>query len=184
MQRALARFLPFLLFALTLGTLILAQGLPPGQPGALGFSPERLARIDTVMREHVEQNKIAGCITLVARHGKIAQLGTYGMADREAGKPMQVDTIFRLASMTKPVTSVAVIMLYEEGRFMLTDPVSKYLPEFKDIQVLPPGDSDQTEPVKARRPITIHNLLTHTSGLTYHWNGRLGEIYGNALLFN
>ena len=180
MRRALARFLPFLLFALTLGTVILAQGLPPGQPGKLGFSPERLARIDTVMREHVEQNKIAGCVTLVARHGKIAQLGTYGMADREAGKPMQVDTIFRLASMTKPVTSVAVIMLYEEGRFMLTDPVSKYLPEFKDIEVLPPGDSDQTEPVRARRPITIHNLLTHTSGLTYHWNGRLGEMYNDA----
>ena len=180
MRRALARFLPFLLFALTLGTVILAQGLPPGQPGELGFSPERLARIDTVMREHVEQNKIAGCVTLVARHGKIAQLGTYGMADRETGKPMQIDTIFRLASMTKPVTSVAVIMLYEEGRFMLTDPVSKYLPEFKDIKVLPPGDSDQTEPVKANRPITIHNLLTHTSGLTYHWNSRLGEMYNNA----
>ena len=182
MPGAFARFLPFSFFtlwlALTLGSL--AQGLPPGQPGELGFSPERLARIDTVMREHVEQKKIAGCVTLVARHGKIAQLGTYGMADREAGRPMQLDTIFRFASMTKPVTSVAVIMLYEEGRFMLTDPVSKYLPEFKDVQVLPPQDSDRTEPAKARSPITIHHLLTHTSGLTYHWNERLAEMYSNA----
>ncbi len=161
-------------------TLALAQGLPRGQAGELGFSPQRLARIDAVMRQHVEQKKISGSVTLVARYGKIAQLGVYGMADREAGRPMRPDTIFRLASMTKPVTSVAVVMLYEEGRFMLTDPVSNYLPEFKDIKVLPPADSAQTEPVKARGPITIHNLLTHTSGLTYHWNSRLGEMYNNA----
>ena len=184
MREAIARFLPFSFFTLwltlTLGTLTLAQGLPRGRAAELGFSPQRLARIDAVMREHVDQKKIAGSVTLVARHGKIAQLGVYGMADREAGRPMQTDTIFRLASMTKPVTSVAIIMLYEEGRLMLTDPVSKYLPEFKEIKVLPPEDSDQTEPVKARGPITIHNLLTHTSGLSYHWNSRLGEMYNNA----
>ena len=128
MREAIARFLPFSFFTLwltlTLGTLTLAQGLPRGRAAELGFSPQRLARIDAVVREHVDQKKIAGSVTLVARHGKIAQLGVYGMADREAGRPMQADTIFRLASMTKPVTSVAIIMLYEEGRLMLTDPVS------------------------------------------------------------
>ena len=153
MRRAIVRVLPFLLLPLTLVGLTLAQDLPPGDPGELGFSPQRLARIDTVMREAVEQEKIAGCVTLIARHGRVVHQGTYGMMDREAGKPMQVDTLFRIASMTKPITSIAIIMLYEEGHFLLTDPVSKYLPEFKDTMVLPPKDSDQTEPVPPSRPM-------------------------------
>jgi CubicO group peptidase (beta-lactamase class C family) len=109
------------------------------------------------------------------------------MMDREAGKPMRTDTIFRIASMTKPITSVAVMILFEEGRLLLTDPISKYIPEFKDAQVLVPaaGEGSASAPyalVPAKRPITIRHLLTHTSGLTYGFFGRphLAELYKNA----
>src|SRR5205814_3527998 len=105
--------------------------------------------------------------------------------DRESKKPMRPDTIFRICSMSKPITTVAIMMLYEEGRFMLSDPVSNYLPEFKDVKVLdPPFPQDKTSPpgalVPAKRPITIFHLLTHTSGLTYQWNPRLGKVYQDA----
>jgi len=116
-------------------------------------------------------------VTLVARRGKVAHLGVYGMQDAEAAKPMQADTIFRSASMTKPITSTAVMMLYEEGRFLLSDPVSKFIPEFKDMTVLPPESSADQTPAAAARPVTIRHLLTHTSGLTYQWNKRLGHKY-------
>ena len=151
------------------------------EPEAVGLSTERLSRIDKVMEAYVEQQKIAGGVTLIARHGKIAHLGTYGMMDVEAGKPMTPDTIFRIASMTKPITSVAVMMLYEEGHFRLHEPVSKFIPAFKEMHVLPPEDAeDSASPVPATQQITIWNLLTHTSGLTYHWNERLGPQYNDA----
>ena len=151
------------------------------EPEAVGLSTERVSRIDKVMEAHVAQQKIAGGVTLLARHGKIAHLGTYGMMDVEAGKPMTPDTIFRIASMTKPITSVAVMMLYEEGHFRLHEPVSKFIPAFKEMHVLPSEDAeDSASPVPATRQITIWNLLTHTSGLTYHWNERLGPQYNDA----
>ena len=118
------------------------------EPEAVGLSTERLSRIDKVMEAHVAQQKIAGGVTLIARHGKIAHLGTYGMMDVEAEKPMMPDTIFRIASMTKPITSVAVMMLYEEGHFRLHEPVSKFIPAFKEMHVLPPEDAeDSASPV-------------------------------------
>ena len=133
------------------------------------------------METHVAQQKIAGGVTLLARHGKIAHLGVYGMMDVEAGTPMTPDTIFRIASMTKPITSVAVMMLYEEGHFRLNEPVSKYIPAFKEMHVMPPESAeDSAQPVPATRQITIWHLLTHTSGLTYHWNERLGPQYAAA----
>ena len=151
------------------------------EPEAVGLSTERLSRIDKVMEAHIAQQKIAGGVTLLARHGKIAHLGAYGMMDVEAEKPMMPDTIFRIASMTKPITSVAVMMLYEEGHFRLHEPVSKFIPAFKEMHVLPPEDAeDSVAPVPATRQITIWNLLTHTSGLTYHWNERLGPQYNDA----
>ena len=151
------------------------------EPEAVGLSTERLSRIDKVMEAHIAQQKIAGGVTLLARHGKIAHLGAYGMMDVEAEKPMMPDTIFRIASMTKPITSVAVMMLYEEGHFRLHEPVSKFIPAFKEMHVLPPEDAeDSAAPVPATRQITIWNLLTHTSGLTYHWNERLGPQYNDA----
>ncbi len=151
------------------------------EPEAVGISTERLSRIDKLMDAHIAQQKIAGGVTLLARHGKIAHLGVYGMMDVEAGKPMKPDTIFRIASMTKPITSVAVMMLYEEGHFRLNEPVSKFIPAFKEMLVLPPEDAeDLTQPVPATEQITIWNLLTHTDGLTYHWNERLGPQYAAA----
>ena len=170
--------LVYISFLLLLTVSVFGDGLPMAEPEAVGFSTERLSRIDKVMEAHVADQKIAGGVVLLARHGKIAHLGAYGMMDVEAGKPMTPDTIFRIASMTKPITSVAVMMLYEEGHFRLNEPVSRFIPAFKEMQVLPPeSDKDSMEPVPATRQISIWNLLTHTSGLTYHWNERLGPRY-------
>ena len=174
------RWLLPLLIVLWSAPPVAAQGLPRVKPKEAGLSAERLARIDAVMKQHVTEKKIAGAVTLVARRGKLVQTGAYGMMDAEAGKPMRADTMFRIASMTKPITSVAVMMLYEEGGFLLSDPVSKYIPEFKKMKVLPPDGPEGAPPVPAKRQITIRNLLTHTSGLTYQWNKRLGPLYNKA----
>ncbi len=175
------RILVHLSFLLVLTVSTFSHGLPLVEPEEVGLSTERLSRIDKVMKTHVTQQKIAGGVTLLARHGKIAHLGVYGMMDVEAEKQMAPDTIFRIASMTKPITSVAVMMLYEEGHFRLNEPVSKFIPVFKEMLVLPPESAeDSTQPVPATEQITIWNLLTHTSGLTYHWNDRLGAQYADA----
>ena len=175
------RLFVYISFLLILAVSAFGDALPMVEPEAVGLSTERLSRIDKMMETHVAQQKIAGGVTLLARHGKIAHLGTYGMMDVEAEKPMTPDTIFRIASMTKPITSVAVMMLYEEGHFRLNEPVSKFIPAFKEMLVLPPEDAeDSAEPVPATRQITIWNLLTHTAGLTYHWNERLGSQYTDA----
>jgi CubicO group peptidase (beta-lactamase class C family) len=175
------RILVHILFLLVLTVSAFSHDLPTVEPEAVGLSTERISRIDKVMETHVAQQEIAGGVTLLARHGKIAHLGVYGMMDVEAGKPMTSDTIFRIASMTKPITSVAVMMLYEEGHFRLNEPVSKYIPAFKEMRVMPPEPAeDSTLSVPATRQITIWHLLTHTSGLTYHWNERLGPQYATA----
>ena len=161
-----------------------AQGLPTAKPEEVGLSSERLSRIDRVMMEYISQNKVAGVVVLVARLGKVAYLKSFGMMDIEADKEMINDTIFRIASMTKPVTSTAIMMLYEEGNFLLNDPVSKYIPEFKNPKVLvatAKGTEEQPETVSAKREITIHHLLTHTSGIGYSfYNLKLRPIYRKA----
>jgi CubicO group peptidase (beta-lactamase class C family) len=158
-----------------------AQDLPSASPESVGLSSERLARMAAAVDRSIAEKRIAGAVTLVARHGRIAWLKAQGMMDREAGKPMHTDTLFRICSMSKPITSLAVMMLYEEGRFLLEDPVSKYIPEFKNPTVLVKSSSGQTYTIPATHEITIHNLLTHTSGLTYHWNGNaLGPMYKDA----
>jgi CubicO group peptidase (beta-lactamase class C family) len=160
----------------------LAAANPIAIPEDVGLSSERLERITSAIQKSVDDGRIAGGVSLVARHGKIAYFHAVGMADRDAHKPMQTDSIFRICSMSKPITSVAVMILYEEGRFELSDPVSDYLPEFKHMKVLePPWPQDKTSPpgklVDAKRPITIFQLLTHTTGFTYPWNPRVGKIY-------
>ena len=168
-------------FLLMLTASAFSRGLPMVVPETVGLSTERLSRIDKVMEKHISEQKIAGGVILLARHGKIAYLGAHGMMDVEAEKPMKRDTIFRIASMTKQITCVAVMMLYEEGHFLLYEPVSKFIPAFKEMYVLPPeDDEDAASPVPATRQISIWNLLTHTSGLTYHWNERLGPRYNDA----
>jgi CubicO group peptidase (beta-lactamase class C family) len=158
---------------------------PTVSPEEAGLSSQRLGRIGDAIQRSIDAGRIAGAVSLVARHGKIVYFKAFGMADREAKKPMRTDNIFRLCSMTKPITSAAVMILYEEGRFTLNEPVSDFVPEFKNMKVLdPPVPQDKTSPpgvlVDAKRPITIFHLLTHTSGLTYPWNARLGKAYADA----
>jgi CubicO group peptidase (beta-lactamase class C family) len=136
------------------------------RPETVGLSSSRLARIGQAMQKYVDGEKLAGTLTLVARHGKIAYFEPLGLMDVEAQKPMERDTIFRIYSMSKPVTSVAVMMLYEKGEFLLTDPVHEFIPAFADVRVLTqmPTGIDLVPP---QRAITIHDLLTHTAGLAY-----------------
>ncbi|HEY9078161.1 MAG TPA: serine hydrolase domain-containing protein [Anaerolineaceae bacterium] len=136
-------------------------------PESVGFSSERLARIGTVMQRYVDQGSLAGMVTLIARKGQVAHFEKFGMAEIETKKPMTLDTIFRIYSMTKPITSVAVLMLYEEARLRLADPVSLYIPAFKHMKVLDPTPGLGVRTVDAAREITIHDLLTHTAGLSY-----------------
>jgi CubicO group peptidase (beta-lactamase class C family) len=160
------------------------QGLPFAAPEEVGLSSRRLDRIVTVMEDQVKRNRIAGAVTLVARRGKVAHLEAHGMMDIETAKPMQEDALFRIASMTKPVTCVAVMILYEEGRFLLNDPISKYIPEFGNQRVLVPPSSEESSSkprstVPADREITIRHLLNHTSGLSYG-SGPHAKIYQEA----
>jgi len=134
---------------------------------SVGLSAERLERIEAVMRPYVEQGLVAGLMTAVARRGRLVHFESYGYRDLEAEKPMEHETIFRIYSMTKPVTSVAVLMLYEEGRFLLTDPVARYIPAFEGLQVYDAAAPDGSKRARLSRPVTIRDLLTHTSGLTY-----------------
>jgi len=166
--------------ALVLSTAAVAQELPSAKPETVGLSSERLERIGTAVQHGIDDKRIAGAVTLVARRGHVVWFKSQGMADLEAGKPMRSDTMFRICSMTKPVTSLAVMMLYEEGHFLLDDPISAYLPEFKNPKMLVKRASGESYSIPAVREITIRDLLRHTSGLTYHWNTDLGPIYKAA----
>jgi CubicO group peptidase (beta-lactamase class C family) len=137
------------------------------RPEELGFSPARLARISSTMKQYVERRQFAGIVTLVARRGRVVHFETIGKMDIESGRPMRRDAIFRIYSMTKPVTSTAVMILLEEARFRLGDPISDYLPIFKRMQVLQPRPGGDFDLVPARREITIRDLLTHVGGLSY-----------------
>lgn len=142
-----------------------ASAAPPRAEAvtAQGFSPERLKRLDAAIDEQIAAKQLAGGVMAVWRDGRPVVFKAYGQQDIEAGKPMRTDTIFRIASMTKALTTVAAMMLYEEGRFLLKDPVSRYLPAFAHVQVALPGGGTE----KPRRPLTIHDLLTHTAGMSY-----------------
>ncbi len=136
-------------------------------PEEVGFSSSRLSRIGAVMQRYVDQNKLAGLIALVARHGRLVYRERFGMMDVKAAKPMQFDTIFRIFSMTKPIASVALMMLYEQARFQLTDPVSKCIPEFSRVKVVECASEAGFKVTELEREITIRDLLTHTAGLGY-----------------
>jgi len=174
------RITPVLLGFLALSVCAIAQDLPASKPESLGLSSERLERIGSAVQHDIDDKRIAGAVTLVVRHGHVAWFKSQGMMDREAGKPMAPDAMFRICSMTKPITSVAVMMLYEEGRFLLDDPVSKYLPEFKNPKVLVKPASGEPYSIPATKGITIRDLLRHTSGITYNWNDELGPMYNKA----
>jgi CubicO group peptidase (beta-lactamase class C family) len=163
-----------------------AQALAPANPETVGMSLERLGRVSAVLRGYVDRGEIAGAVALIARDGRIVYLDTVGVIDPGTRAPMRSNAIFRIASMSKTVTSVAILMLQEEGKLLLTDPVSKYIPAFRTMRVaqLAPGDSGRLRgtTVPARRPITIRQLLLHRSGLSYTFldTTSIGEGYKRA----
>jgi CubicO group peptidase (beta-lactamase class C family) len=136
-------------------------------PEEVGLSSARLGILSNVMQGYVDQGKLAGVTTLVARLGKVAHFECFGKMDMEAGKPMQPDTIFRIFSMTKPITCVAFMMLFEEGLVLLSDPVSRLIPELADLKVFVEKTKEGLVVTDMDREITVHHLLTHTSGLGY-----------------
>ena len=177
------RLLRYLSFVMAAGPLMAASPDAAKAEDA-GMSAERLKRIHESIARHVDAGEICGAVTVVARRGRVVNFEAHGLMDLEAKKPMEKDAIFRLASMTKPITGVAVLMLMEEGKIRLSDPVSKFLPEFRDMKVAvqreraagpgaPQGKADEPDfyLIPANREITIRDLLTHTSGLV---SGGLG----------
>lgn len=158
--------------------------LAEASPESVGMSSERLARIDNMLNKAVTESEIPGAVALVARHGKIVYLKTFGMADNATSKKMNTDAIFRIASQTKAITTTAVMMLWEEGKFKLDDPISKYIPEFKNPQLLDSVYADGKYTTKpAKREITIRDLITHTSGIGYGQidsDPRFKKIYKDA----
>jgi len=159
------------LFPILLALPLAGAVVPSDKPEDAGMSSERLQRIHQALQRHIDAGEISGAVTLVARRGRIVHFEAHGLMDLEAKKPMSKDAVFRLASMSKPITAVATMMLVEEGKIRLSDPVSKFIPEFKDTKVaMPrngsrPGAPPEIYTVPADREITIQDLLTHTSGL-------------------
>jgi CubicO group peptidase (beta-lactamase class C family) len=169
-----------LVFALTLTIVITcsnltiqARELPRAKPESVGMSSERLARIEAAMQKYIDAELTPGVITAVVRKGKLVHFKIQGDMDVDAGKSMQEDAIFRIASMTKPITSVALMMLWEEGHFQLRDPVAKFIPAFGDLKVSTAADASGAtgELVDLKRPIQIRDLLTHTAGLANSYIG-------------
>lgn len=152
------------------------------KPEKAGFSVERLNRITNHMERYVDQGELAGVMTLVERKGEIAHLTKYGYQDLAAQKPIEFDTIFRIYSMSKPITSVALMMLYEQAKLQLNDPIQKYLPEFKGVKVMGADGKLETP----NTDITVHHLLTHTAGLTYgvFLGSAVDKLYQEANLFD
>ena len=149
-----------------------AQGLPAATPASVGLSAERLNRLSSTVQRQVDEKRSAGVVAIVVRQGKVVYFEAFGKRDIEAGAPMQKDTIFRIASMSKAITSVAAMILLEEGKLLLNDPVSKFIPAFAKTTVMvpPPAGAVAGTPVSAvpaSRPITIRDLLTHTAGIGY-----------------
>src|SRR3954471_9416995 len=140
---------------------------PDADPGELGFDGDRLRRIDRHFERYVDDGRLPGYLAVVAREGRIAHVAAAGKRDLETGAPVEPDTLWRIYSMTKPVTTVAAMMLWEEGLFELKDPIAQYLPAFADARFGVGGSAVRpvTEPLT--EPIRIWHLLTHTSGLTY-----------------
>ncbi len=152
-------------------------------PAALGFDMARLARLKPWMQRYTDSGRWPGGAVLIARHGELAYFDCAGLADVDAGRPWSRDLIARIWSMAKPVTAVALLMLYEEARVHLDDPVEVYLPEFKDMQLLLPGATSLDQTVSVKTKMTIHHLLTHTAGLSLFTGSRLlGETYAREAL--
>ena len=166
---------------------ISSKALEFSSPDQVGLCPERTARLLEVLQSEIDRNRLPGAVVLISRHGKIALFESLGMQNPEAGEPMALDSIFRIYSMTKPIVSVAVMMLMEQGRVLLSDPVSKYLPEYASQQVAVEGN----DPAQGKTPLTlrppsraatVQDLLRHTAGLTYEFMGAgpVNQLYTEA----
>jgi CubicO group peptidase (beta-lactamase class C family) len=169
-----AKCVALILLAGTVLAWPIAAAAPTARPEEVGFSAERLHRINELIQRNIDAGTFSGAVTLVARQGRIAHLEAQGLMDIESRKPMQKDAIFRIMSMTKPVVGVSIMMMIEEGKVRLTDPVSRFIPEMKGLQVAvamtpagppPPNAPARFYTVPAEREITVRDLLTHTSGL-------------------
>lgn len=160
---------------------------PTTNPEAVGVSPDRLLRIRTVLQKEVDADRMPGAVVMIARRGQLIYSEAIGFQDKPAGKPMTSDAIFRIYSMTKPLASVAAMMLVEEGRLQLTDPVSKFLPQFVKMEVLITDKDGKTSRESAKRQITIQDLFRHTAGLAYGEFSNVPELkaaYAEAKLFD
>jgi CubicO group peptidase (beta-lactamase class C family) len=140
---------------------------PEADPAELGLDPDRLDRIGRHFARYVDDGSLPGWLITLSRYGRLAYVSACGSRDAEAGLPAETDTVWRIYSMTKPITSVAAMMLYEEGGFELTDPVSSFIPSFAGVRVYAGGSDLQQVTVPAAEPVRIWHLLTHTAGLTY-----------------
>lgn len=180
MQKTMKQMGSVLLLLWCVLSFAYAQKPASDKPESVGISSERLQRINQLIERKIKDEKIVGAVALVARRGKVVHLAAAGKADAEAGKAMKPDAIFRIYSMSKPITTVAAMMLYEEGKFQIDDPVAMYLPEFKDVQVYGEGGTL----VKPKSPMTIRHLMSHTSGLTYGFfgNTEVDKLYRAANL--
>jgi CubicO group peptidase (beta-lactamase class C family) len=164
-----------------------SSGIPETNPELVGFSAERLLRLDAAMKSLVDAKKLAGVVTVLARHGKIVEEKTYGYADVAGQKPMQKDTIVRIFSMTKPITGIAMMMLYEEGKWKPSDPIARYIPEFRDLKVFSGVDKDGKPNLdKPAHAPTMGELMSHTAGFTYGVFGAtpVDKMYQEAQLLN
>tara|TARA_R110002167_G_scaffold110677_9_gene281513 strand:+ start:13248 stop:14531 length:1284 start_codon:yes stop_codon:yes gene_type:complete len=167
-----------------LSSLAIADNLSYSSPESVGMSSEALERIAPLLQQYVDSGELVGVVSMLARHGEIVHFENYGTLDMDTGAPIEKDSLFRIYSMSKPITTVAAMMLYEEGKFQLTDPVSKFLPEFANLKVMDEGGSM----VAPERAMTMQMLMSHTAGLTYGVFGdtlvdrqyRDAEILGNT----
>lgn len=153
--------------------VLVGYPLPTAAPEEVGLSGKKLSDTVSAMQKLVDEQRIAGGVVVVARRGKVAQFEPCGTMDIEDQKPMTRDTIFRMYSMSKPITSVAAMILYEEGKIKLDDPVHEYIPQFKGLKVVADPDAEEVTTVPAERETTVRDLMRHTSGLTY-------GIFGNT----
>ena len=171
----------FLILALVLAASAAQAQIPTAEPATIGLSKDRLDRITQALDQSVQDGHVAGAIAVVARRGKIGYWHTTGMADREVGRPMSDDAIFRIFSMTKPIVGVGLMMLYEEGKFSLKDEVKRHIPELGGLTVWADGRE-----VDARREMTVQDLMRHTSGMTYGIFGdsHVDELYVDADVLN
>jgi CubicO group peptidase (beta-lactamase class C family) len=159
--------------------------LPRATPEDIGLSTAGLGRLGRVMQDEVQRGRVPGAVALIARRGQVAYYESFGQLDPTSGAPMARDSIFRIYSMTKPIVSVAAMMLWEEGRFLLSDPIAKFLPELGNVKVAAAPGAEPAQ-VDAERAITIQDLLRHTSGLTYEFrgNGPVHKMYTAARIYS